>query len=181
MVHPIYACAHLDGRVSTEHVFYIDTLLWTLCLDAFYIYLNVRIKRAGIPTRLEKMRASNFHDLSKGSRKCLVPRGAVGYIENEQNMSTSRGRIRQKRDASSSSQGIQREVNFFKLEAEFLDQTCLEEVSSKKFSYISTFKKREIKVDVMEKERVEIWHQDMGESSKKILLYSRHLNVVCPI
>ena len=94
-------------------------------------------------------------------------------------MSTSRGRIRQKRDASSSSQGIQREVNFFRLEAEFLDQTCLEEVSSKKFSYISTFKKRKI-VDVMEKESVEMWHQDVEDSSKKILFYSRHLNVVCP-
>ena len=149
-------------------------------MDAFYIYLNVRIKRTGIPTRLEKLRASNFHDLSKGNRKYLVPRGAVGYIENEQNMSTSRGRIRQKRDASSSSQGIQREVNFFRLEAEFLDQTCLEEVSSKKFSYISTFKKRKI-VDVMEKESVEIWHQDVEDSPKKILFYSRHLNVVCPI
>ena len=148
-------------------------------MDAFYIYLNVRIKRTGIPTRLEKLRASNFHDLSKGNRKYLVPRGTVGYIENEQNMSTSRGRIRQKRDASSSSQGIQREVNFFRLEAEFLDQTCLEEVSSKKFSYISTFKKRKI-VDVMEKESVEMWHQDVEDSSKKILFYSRHLNVVCP-
>ena len=181
MVHPIYACAHLDGRVSSEHVFYIDTLLWTLCLDAFYIYLNVKIRRTGIPTRLEKLRASNFHDLSKGSKKCLVPRGAVGYIENERNMSTNRGRIRQKRDAGSSLQGIQREVNFFSLEAEFHDQMCLGEVSSKKFSYISTFKKKKIKVDVREKERFEMWHQDVDNSSKKILLYSRHLNVVCPI
>ena len=181
MVHPIYACAHLDGRVSSEHVFYIDTLLWTLCLDLFYIYLNVRIKRTGIPTRLEKLRASNFHDLSKGSKKYLVPRGAVGYIENERNISTIKGRTRQKRDVSSSLQGIHREVNFFRLEAEFHDQTCLEEVSSKKFSYISTFKKRKIKVDVMEKESVEMWHQDIEDSSKKILLYSRHLNVVCPI
>ena len=148
-------------------------------MDAFYIYLNVRIKRTGIPTRLEKLRASNFHELSKGSRKCLVPRGAVGYIEDERNMSTNKGRIRQKRNAASSSQGIQMEVNFFRLEAEFLDQTCLEEVSSKKFSYISTFKKRKI-VDVMEKESVEMWHQDVEDSSKKILLYSRHLNVVCP-
>ena len=95
-------------------------------------------------------------------------------------MSTSRGRIRQKRDASSSSQGIQREVNFFRLEAEFHDQACLEEVSSKKFSYISTFKKRKIKADVMEKESVEMWHQDVEDSSKRILFYSRHLNVVCP-
>ena len=151
-------------------------------MDVFYIYLNVRIKRAGIPTRLEKLRASNFHDLSKGSKKCLVPRGAVGYgyIENERNVSTNRGRIRQKRGASPSSHGIQRELNFFRLEAEFLNQTCLEEVSPKKFSYISTFKKRKI-VDVMEKESVEMWHQDVENSSKKILLYSRHFNVVCPI
>ena len=56
-----------------------------------------------------------------------------------------------------------------------------EKISAKKFSYISTFKKRKIRVDVMEKERVELWHQDVEDSSRKILFYSRHLNVVCPI
>ena len=183
--------AHLDEQVSPQHVFYVDTLLWTLFSDVFYTYLNLRLKRIGIPSINEIPRATNFSDLSKHSL-ALEGRGAIVDSGNKRTSSYL------KREIWSFERVNQESPRLFKRDNDdapvmlvqgregtsegFVRFTEEPKSFPQKFSYFSKLRKERQPKTVLDirEDNIKIWHQGLEDSSKKILLYSRHMNVVYP-
>ena len=171
---------HLAEQVSPQHVFYIDTLLWILFSDVFYTYLNLRLRSRGIPSITETRRATNFSDLSKNNlaleaRRAIVDERRRSYPRKQTLLEVGRVDVptmeSQAADEGTSETGV---FERFTEESKRLPQ---------KFYYFSKLPKiqaQEPKADIRGEEKIEMWHQALDNSSKKILLYSRHMNVVNP-
>ena len=242
----LLAYAHLDQQVSPQNVFYIDTVLWTLSSDLFYTYLNLRLRRRGIPSITETPRASNFSDLSRNN-SVLEARRAVVDNCNKRRVSYPRrqmspvGRINvptivsQARDEGTSETGVfgrctgqktchkslPQKFSYFsklpkvpkpkstvdlgedKIEMWIDAPTTISQAGDEgtsengsfekftgeskslrpqKFSYFSKLPKLSQPKTVVDlgEDKMEMWHQELVTSSKKILFYSRHMNVVKP-
>ena len=183
--------AHLDEQVSPQHVFYIDTLLWTLFSDVFYTYLNLRLKRIGIPSINEIPRATNFSDLSKHG---LALEGREAIVDNGNKRTSSylkRQTLSFERVNQESPRFLKRDNNDVPVMLVQGDEGTSEgfvrfteepKRLPQKFSYFSKLRKERQPKTVLDirEDNIKIWHQGLEDSSKKILLYSRHMNVVYP-
>ena len=177
------AYAHLEEQVSPRHVFYIDTVLWILFSDVFYTYLNLRLKSRGIPSITEVPRPTNFSDLSKNNlalegRRAIVDNGNKRRRPYPRKQTLPVGRMDlptmayQAAEEGSSKTGV---FERFTEESKRLPH---------KFSYFSKLQRGKKPTTVADiggkKENLEIWHQAVDNSPKRILLYSRHMNDVNP-
>ena len=171
--------AHIEERVSPQNVFYIDTVLWILFSDVFYTYLNLSLRSRGIPSITEVPRATNFSDLSKNhvaleARRAIVDNKRTPSYFRRQTMPVV-GRVDELTVGSQAAHEGTSKTGVFERSTEESKRL------PQKFSYFSKLQKRQDrKPDIVGEAKIEMWHQELDDSSKKILLYSRHMYVVNP-
>ena len=147
--------------------------------------INLKLKRIGIPSINEIPRATNFSDLSKHS---LALEGREAIVDNGNKRTPSSHpkreilpvkRVNQERFLKRDNNDVP--VMFVQGEEGTSEGfvRIAEEPKSlpQKFSYFSKLRKEPQPKTVVD---IKMWHQGLEDSSKKILLYSRHMNVVCP-
>ena len=172
----------LDGQVSPEYIFYADSVLWILCSDAFYTYLNLRVTRRGIPSNTEIPGTSNFSDLSKHS-KALEARKATVDNSNKRRPILQVDRIHQGRACTASPEPFKRVTVPIMLRSDETSSTQVFESNflAHKFCYFQKLQRIQSKSVADKIKNIEMRRQEVAaDSSKNILLYSRHMNVVHP-
>ena len=159
----------LDGQVSPEYIFYAD-------------YLNLRVTRRGIPSNTEIPGTSNFSDLSKHS-KALEARKATVDNSNKRRPILQVDRIHQGRACTASPEPFKRVTVPIMLRSDETSSTQVFESNflANKFCYFQKLQRIQSKSVADKIKNIEMRRQEVAaDSSKNILLYSRHMNVVHP-
>ena len=184
----LLAYERLDEQVSPQHIFNIDTVLWILFSDVFYIYLNLGLKRRAIPSINEVPRPTDFSDLSKNNLG-LKARGAIVANDNERRPPYPRisapNMVCQGAGEGTSETGVferLKESGEKRLPQKFSYFPKLLQVqpAAQKPKPDADICLREEKLEIWDEEKVDIWGQALGDSERKILFYSRHMDTVNP-
>ena len=190
----LLAYAHLGEQVSSEYIFYIDTLLWALCSDVFYTYLHLKLRRRGIPSITENSRTANFSALS-ASQKAFEARSAIVSSDDKRTFSCPKqnhlGELIDNGNDQKSFNEVPSTSHFYEKapfellpnQVEERTSEICERSSETRFSYFSKVCRDKATPTLERRAKsnsLEMWRHETlnsSDSKRKILFYSRHISV----